>query len=96
MTPPTKAIPGGEAGVEMTWKVFAGEQSDAIAAAVYLRAANDGFETTHEGISQCLRAHLHRGLGYIASESPTPGITGFFDRWLKDYRRAGNPNAVKT
>ena len=72
--------------MEMTWKVFAGEQADAIAALVYLRASLDGFTNDPEGIGQCLRAHLHRGLGYLASESGYPGITGFMERWLMNRR----------
>ena len=72
--------------MEMTWKVFAGEHADAIAALVYLRASLDGFTNDPEGIGQCLRAHLHRGLGYLASESGYPGITGFMERWLMNRR----------
>jgi DNA sulfur modification protein DndE len=85
-TPP-QTLAGGDAGVEMTWKVFAGEQADALAALVYLRAPIDGFSNDSDGASQCLRAHLHRGLGYLASESGNPGITGFIDRWLNNKRK---------
>lgn len=83
---PPQAIPGGEGGVEMTWKVFAGEQADTIASLIYLRASSDGFSNDSDGSSQCLRAHLHRGLGYLASESGYPGITGFVQRWLMNRR----------
>ena len=82
--PPPRAIAGAE-GVEMTWKVFAGEHADAYSALVYKRAAQDGF-TGSDGVTQCLRAHLHRGLGYLASESGNPGISGFVERWLMNRR----------
>ena len=69
----------------MTWKVFAGEQADAFSALVYNRANLDGFTET-DGVAHCLRAHLHRGLGYLASESGNPGIAGFVERWLMNRR----------
>ena len=69
----------------MTWKVFAGEQADAYSALVYKRAKQDGF-TEPDGVAHCLRSHLHRGLGYLASETGTPGIAGFVERWLMNRR----------
>jgi len=51
-----------DGGVEMTWKVFAGDQSDIFASLILLRASKDGFPATSEGLANCLRAHLHRGL----------------------------------
>jgi DNA sulfur modification protein DndE len=72
-----------DGGVEMTWKVFAGEQSDMFSALVLLRAQKDGFPLTSEGIASCLRAHLHRGLAYLASGKETKSISDFTKRWLK-------------
>ena len=83
-TPP-RAIAGGDAGVEIAWKVFAGEHAETYTALVYNRAASDGF-TESDGLSNCLRAHLHRGLGYLASETGNPEITGFLERWLMNRR----------
>ena len=67
----------------MSWKVFAGDHGDAIAALVTQRASSDGFSPSAEGVSICLRAHIQRGLGYLASDKDTDSIGAFFARWLK-------------
>jgi DNA sulfur modification protein DndE len=71
-----------DGGVELTWKVFAGDQSDIFAGSIYLRASSDGFSETPEGYAACFRAHLHRGLGYLASGSSTRSVADFANRWL--------------
>jgi len=79
---PSAHIEKLEGGVEMTWKVFAGDQSDIYAAATYVRARQDGFPDTADGVASCLRAHIHRGLGYLASGSGTRSISDMTKRWL--------------
>jgi DNA sulfur modification protein DndE len=71
-----------DGGVEMTWKVFAGEQSDIYAALTLMRARQDGFPDTTDGVAACLRAHLHRGLGYLASGTNTRSLSDMVTRWL--------------
>lgn len=78
-----------DGGVEMTWKVFAGDQSETFSALTLLRARKDGFPLNPEGISSCLRAHLHRGLAYLASGKETRSLSDFAKRWLNynaDYK----------
>ncbi len=70
----------------MSWKVFAGENADQLAAIIFKRASTDGFTDSPDGAAKCLRAHLHRGLGYLASEKDVTGISGFLSRWLKNKR----------
>jgi DNA sulfur modification protein DndE len=72
----------------MTWKVFAGDQSETFSALTLMRARKDGFPLTSEGIANCLRAHLHRGLTYLASGHETKSISDFAKRWLRN-----NPEA---
>lgn len=72
-----------DGGVEMTWKVFAGDQSEIYAALTYFRANQDGFPATPEGHASCLRAHLHRGLGYLASGNNTRSLPDLANRWLE-------------
>ena len=71
-----------DGGVEMTWKVFSGEESDSLSALIRIRAVSDGFASEAEGESNCLKAHLHRGLSYMASGKETRSITDFVERWL--------------
>jgi DNA sulfur modification protein DndE len=83
--PPRPAL-STEGGVEMSWKVFAGEHTETLAAIVFQRACLDGFSESPDGAAVCLRAHIQRGLGYLASEKDVAGISGFFARWLKNKR----------
>jgi len=84
---PPRSPVSTEGGVEMTWKVFAGESSDELAAVIYQRSAMDGFGDQPDGAAQCLRSHLHRGLGYLASEKDISGISGFLKRWLQNRKQ---------
>jgi len=83
---PPRPTSSTEGGVEMSWKIFAGENADQLAAIIYQRAAIDGFTDSPDGAALCLRAHLHRGLGYMASEVGGLGIAGFIRRWLLNQR----------
>lgn len=71
-----------EGGVEMTWKVFAGDQSDIYAGLIRTRAPQDGFGESDDDIGKCLRAHLHRGLGFLTSGTSTRSIADLVDRWI--------------
>lgn len=82
-----KSIPAAynqplDGGVEMTWKVFAGEQADVFAALTILRCKQDGFPESAEGIAACLRAHLHRGIGYLASGNNNRSLPDLIKRWI--------------
>ena len=70
-----------DGGVEMTWKIFAGEEAETLGALVSIRARQDGMGTTPEVMNRCLRAHLHRGLSYLASGKETKTIADFIERW---------------
>jgi len=76
-----------EGGVEMTWKVFAGEQSDIYAVLARLRARQDGASETDDEIGACIRAHLHRGLGYLASGNTTRSLSELSNRWILGHGR---------
>jgi DNA sulfur modification protein DndE len=81
-TPPPAVKQKLDGGVEMAWKVFSGEESEVLSALVLLRSAVDGFEADGEGPSNCLKAHIHRGLSYMASGQETRSITDFTERWV--------------
>jgi DNA sulfur modification protein DndE len=65
----------------MTWRVFAGEYSDTLAALLVLRARKDGLSEEPDGVANCLKLHLHRGLGYLASGKDKGTIESFMSRW---------------
>jgi DNA sulfur modification protein DndE len=81
-TPPPAIRQKLDGGVEMTWKVFAGEEVDTYSALIHLRATQDGLDPNEDGLSNCLKSHLHRGLSYLASGQDTRSITDFVQRWV--------------
>lgn len=81
-TPPPRPPVVVDGGVEMSWRVFAGDSSEILAALIYQRARLEGCNETADGPGVCLRAHVHRGLGYLASGKELRGISGFLNRWL--------------
>lgn len=58
----------GETGVEMTWKVFGGEYQEIYLALIKQRCHKDGFSLDDTVVAEQFWLHLHRGLGYLASE----------------------------
>jgi len=81
-TPPADPKEKLDGGVEMTWKVFAGDEADIFAALVVLRAHKDGYTDNPEGAVKCLRAHINRGLSYLSSGKETRSISDFVSRWI--------------
>ena len=80
-TSPVLAREKLDGGVEMTWKVFAGDESDVFIALILLRTEKDGFLPDTEGFGRCLRSHINRGLSYLSSGKETKSIGDFVDRW---------------
>jgi len=65
----------------MSWKVFAGEQSDLFASLVLNRAIKDGYGHSPEARAEYLKAHIARGLDYLGSGYETKSIGAFLVRW---------------
>lgn len=80
-TPPPMPRQKLDGGVEMTWKVFAGEEAELLGALINLRAQRDGSGHDDEAAARCLRAHIHRGLAYLSSGKETKNIADFLERW---------------
>ncbi|MFT4177403.1 MAG: DNA sulfur modification protein DndE [Luteolibacter sp.] len=80
-TPPAQPKEKLDGGIEMTWKVFAGEESETLTALIHLRTEKDGLGKTTDGPGKCLRAHVNRGLSYLASGKETRSIGDFIERW---------------
>jgi DNA sulfur modification protein DndE len=80
-TPPPIPRQKLDGGVEMTWKVFAGDEADLLNSLIRLRAEKDDIGRDGDAPARCLRAHLHRGLAYLASGRETKNIADFLERW---------------
>ena len=80
---PPQIPPQADGGVEIAWKVFAGDWSDALTAAIRVRANRDLEKTTPDAMASYFRSHLTRGLSYLASERESTGIDAFLSRWMR-------------
>jgi len=78
-----------EPGIEMSWKVFAGDQADIIAALVVQRAIADNMNDSPDERADCLRAHIARGLEYLGSGHETKSIASFLIRWATETAQSG-------
>jgi DNA sulfur modification protein DndE len=78
---PSLSKANADGGVEMSWKVFAGDYSEVFTALIINRAARDGYDKSPEDRAEYLRAHIARGLEYLGSGYETKSIGAFLVRW---------------
>ena len=63
---PPKTKTGDDSNIEMSWRTFAGQQSDHMAALVKTRADFHGIDIQQqEQLAEYFRAHLERGISNI-------------------------------
>lgn len=64
-SPLSSSDPGNDSNLEMSWKVFAGKNSE-----IYLAVTRHWMEKNHAGedVSVIVRRHLHRGVNRLYSE----------------------------
>ena len=65
-----------DSSVEMTWRVFAGDQGDVLWALVRFRCHIDGLDLDEETLANQFRLHLHRGIGYLVGDPRVISVTG--------------------
>jgi DNA sulfur modification protein DndE len=65
-----------DSSVEMTWRVFAGDQGDVLWALVRFRCHIDGLDLDEETFANQFRLHLHRGIGYLVGDPRVTNVTG--------------------
>ncbi len=71
---PRKVSEPIEDGVEMTWRTFGGDNADIYEALIKMRCLTDDHEITPAVLSQQLRQHIYRGIGYLASSKQVTNI----------------------
>jgi DNA sulfur modification protein DndE len=54
--------------VEIAWRVFGGFQHEIYLALIKERCRQDGLGVEEATVQEQFRLHLHRGLGYLASD----------------------------
>jgi DNA sulfur modification protein DndE len=65
-----------DSSVEMTWRVFAGDQGDVLWALIRFRCHIDGLDLDEETLANQFRLHLHRGIGYLVGDPRVISVTG--------------------
>lgn len=55
-------------GLEIDWKVFAGEAEATLTNLLILRAVNDEGNSSSAAVRITLQSHVHRGLAYLTSD----------------------------
>lgn len=65
-----------DSSVEMTWRVFAGDQGDVLWALIRFRCHIDGLDLDEETLANQFRLHLHRGIGYLVGDPRVTNVTG--------------------
>ena len=65
-----------DSSVEMTWRVFAGDQGDVLWALIRFRCHIDGLDLDEETLTNQFRLHLHRGIGYLVGDPRVTNVTG--------------------
>jgi DNA sulfur modification protein DndE len=76
-SPPSPVKLVMDSNVEMTWRVFAGDDGDAYAIALKQRCHQDNLPTDPETLAQQFLLHLHRGIGYLAGDRNLKQIEDF-------------------
>jgi DNA sulfur modification protein DndE len=78
---PPQSVSVSPGALAIDWRVLAGNFSDILAAMLAFRSRKDGFGDSPDSVAAYLRFHVHRGLGYLASETEEIGISAFLRRW---------------
>lgn len=73
-----------DSSIEMTWRVFTGDDSGILACIFALRCRQDGISPhdTHE-IANEFRLHLHRGIAILASARDMVGVGQLIGRLVR-------------
>jgi DNA sulfur modification protein DndE len=65
-----------DSSVEMKWETFGGEHADVYRALLIQRCLDDGLATDEDTLSEQLKLHLHRGIGYLFGDQRFKSIQG--------------------
>ena len=88
-TPPKLKIPA-DSSVEMSWRVFGGTYQEIFLALLKERCLQDGLPCNDETWTTQFRLHLHRGIGYLATDKRVRDIGSFVEC------RALRPDSIKS
>ena len=75
-TPPAPAKIVTDSSVEMKWDTFGGEHSAIYRALLVQRCIDDGLPTDEDNLTEQLKLHLHRGIGYLFGDQRLKSLQG--------------------
>jgi len=96
-----KTLPGeaaasqDEHAIEMTWKVFGGQEHELYLALLLERCKQDNLEINKETLLTQLRNHLYRGIGQVLKNLKTKkidGLIGLLDNEITKGKHHSFPN----
>ncbi len=70
-------------GIELTWKIFAGDYSEIFASLLNSDLIRHRLGNSELDPNGLLHAHLRRGLGFLASGSDIRSIEAFVEKWIQ-------------
>jgi DNA sulfur modification protein DndE len=73
--PPVKIA--ADSNLEMSWKVFGGRYAELFTALMKQRCLRDGLDVDDDTVATQFRLHLHRGIGYLATDRNIRSIASF-------------------
>jgi DNA sulfur modification protein DndE len=76
-SPPSPVPIPADSNVEMTWQIFGGSIADQLLLALKQRCHKDKVDINSENLAIQFRTHLHRGIGYLSSDSKISDIGSF-------------------
>lgn len=72
--PPPRQKSIGETAVDISWKTFAGDHADIYAALLIQRAHEEGRPANRETLSELVRIHITRGIGFLTARRQMESI----------------------
>jgi DNA sulfur modification protein DndE len=82
--PPPAVKPTADSNVEMTWRTFAGPHGELLWALLRHRCHTEGRPLDEDTLTQQLRIHLHRGIGYLVGDPAVKDIGGLLSLAVRD------------
>jgi len=76
-----------DSNVEMNWRTFGGDISDALWSLLKLRCYKDGLPLDDDNLNHQFRLHLHRGIGYLVGDPQVKDAAGIAHLGLNKIER---------
>jgi DNA sulfur modification protein DndE len=78
----------GDHAIEMTWKVFGGQDNEIFLALLKENCNNSNVPPSKENMSRELRAHLRRGISQLVAEKKVNSIASLVRNFQRKYQQA--------